>query len=440
MHTHHRRIAVELIEVGDAGYDDARRLFNGRLDRHPVAIARCARVDDVIAATQYAAERGLTLAVRGSGHGFGGQAVRDGALVLDVRAMRDVRIDARRRRATVEPGVTWAELDAATQARGLAVTGARKSTIGVVGSTLGGGSGWLERRLGLTSDNLLAAELVTAEGRLLAVGEDEHPELFWALRGAGAGLGVVTELELALHPIGPTVLGGRLLHAQERAAEALAIYRDLLVDAPDALGAGCALIRLPALPALPEPLRGRAAIGFTVCCAGDMAACERALAPLRTFAAPLEDRIAPLPYVQAQRLLDTVSPPGYRYHAESLYLDALTDTAIATLVEHAAAAPSPGEELIVLPWDAAIARGSAGPLPRRPGWSLQLLADWTDPRDDEAQLGWVHAVRAALAPPDAGGFPNFASEPDLRRTCGPQAFARLEQITHCYDPDHRFTP
>lgn len=428
-----RRFDGELIEPSDPHYDETRRLFNGRIDRRPALIARCRRVDDVLAAVNHAGERGLPLSVYGGGHGLDGAAVTDDALLIDLRPMREIQIDPRRRRATVEPGVTWGELDAATQAHGLAVTGARGPSIGVTGFTLGGGSGWLERSLGLACDNLISAEIITADGRLLTASDTEHPDLLWALRGGGAGTGVVTQLELGLHPVGPTVLAGQILHPRERAAELLALLRDFTADAPAELGIGSALVLLPDAPQLPEPLRGAPVIGCTVCFNGDPAAGERLLAPLGSFGTPIIARVAPVPYIEAQRLLS--SPSGDRYHAESAYLEDLDDTRIATLIEHAGRAQSPGSEVVLLPWTGAIHHRQDSPLPRPRGWLVHVLAHWTDSADDHHEIAWAHSTRDAIAPSSTAAFPNLSSRHHPTADFGPDASERLHAIRRHYNPD-----
>jgi FAD binding domain len=303
------RFGGELLDPSDPGYEQARRVFNGAVDRRPALIARCRRVDDVIAALAYARDRQLPVAVRAGGHGVAGHGVVDGGLVLDLRPMRRVEVDPARRRARVEGGATWAELDRATQAHGLAVTGGRNSTVGVAGVTLGGGSGWLERSLGPSCDHLVAAEVVSADGRLLSATEDEHPELLWALRGGGGNFGVVTCFTYRLHPLGPLVLGGLLLHPLERAA-------------------------------------GLAAAWF----GRDLDAGEAALRPLRAFGPPLADSVAPLPYTALQAMADPLNPPGRRHWWSAAYLPALSEGLVAALSAAITAAPGRHAVLGWCPW------------------------------------------------------------------------------------------
>jgi FAD binding domain len=428
--THH--FDGELINPSDNRYDEGRRLFNGRYDRRPALIARCRRVDDVIAAVAFAGERNLPVCVRSSGHGFGGDALRDGALALDLRPMRRISIDPQRRRAVVEPGATWGELDAATQAHGVAVTGARGASIGVVGFTTGGGSGWLERGLGLACDNLVSAEVVTGDGRLLSAAEDQHDDLLWGLRGGGPGSGVITQIELALHRVGPQVLAGQILHPISHAPDLLEFLGQYLPSTPEQLGLGAALVVLPDLPSLPPQLRGRRVIGVTACWHGDLPEGERVLRPLRKSAAPIVDRIAPMSYVEAQRLLE--SPPGHRYHSESAYFPALDDERIAQLVAHANAAKSPGDEIVVLPWTGALLRNPPGPLPRPPGWLVHILAQWRSPTDDASQQSWAQTARQAIAEADSAAFPNLCTASEDMRDFGKETARRIAHIRRNYDP------
>ncbi len=317
----------------------------------------------------------------------------------------------------------------------------------MAGVTLGGGSGWLERTLGPSCDHLVAAEVVTADGRLLAADADEHPDLWWALRGGGGNFGVVTQLELCLHPVGPTALAGQLLHPRDRAAELLALVRDVMADAPDELGVGCALAATPDLPFLPEPVRGRPVVGVTLCWCGEVADGERAIGPLRTFGPPALDSVRPMPYVDAQRLLDPLVPPGRRYQVSGTYLRALPDAAIGVLVAQAGRAPSPGIDLVVAPQGGRLARPPATASAfdahqRQAAYNTQILTGWDDPGDDEREAGWVAATRAALEPWSAGsGYLNFLGDegPDrVRAAFSPATWTRLRQVKARYDPDNLF--
>ena len=303
-----------LLTPGDAGYDEARRVWNGAIDRHPALIARCANVADVVAALRHARERGLVVAVRGGGHGVAGLAVCDDGVVIDLSAMRGIAVDPATRTACAQAGVLWGELDAATQEHGLATVGGIVTHTGIAGLTLGGGIGWLMRRHGATVDNLLAAEVVTADGAVARASADEHPELFWGLRGGGGNFGIVTSFEYGLHAVGPTVLAGPLFYALEDGPEVLRHYRDCVAQAPDELTTILTLRQAPPLPFLPAEVHGRPVVSVAVCYAGAIERGEQVLAPLRRFGAPIVDAIAPRPYVELQSVFNAGVPHGWHYY------------------------------------------------------------------------------------------------------------------------------
>jgi hypothetical protein len=330
-----------VLRSGDDGYGEARRVWNGMIDRKPALIVRCTGAADVIAAVNFAREHRLLVAVRGGGHNVAGTAVCDGGIVVDLSPMKGIRVDPVARTAWAQPGVLWGEFDHETQAFGLATPGGIVTHTGIAGLTLGGGIGWLMRKHGLTCDNLLAADVVTAAGQLLHASPQEHPDLFWGLCGGGGNFGIVTSFEYRLHPVGPQVLAGVLLHTAERAGEVLRFYRDYIAAVPDELTTIVNLRKAPPAPFLPPHLHGRPVVIIGVCYAGDIAAGERVLAPLRAFGAPLIDLIRPTAYTAHQGLFDASVPHGLRYYWKSEYLAALSDQAIDTLVAHAWQAPSP---------------------------------------------------------------------------------------------------
>lgn len=331
----------ELLTAGEPGYDERRRVFNGMIGRRPALIARCSCTADVVAAVGHAREHGLPVAVHGGGHGVSGHAVCEGGVMVDMRGMKDVRLDSGERRVYAEAGLTWGELDAATQQHGLAVTGGRMSSTGVAGFTLGSGSGWLERKHGLAADNLVSAELVLADGSVVRASEREHEDLFWGLRGGSGNFGIVTSFEFRLHPVGPIVLGGMLLHPGPRAVDVLRFFREFMAKAPDEVGAAVALISAPPAPFVPEAARGKPAAGIIVCYAGEIEEGERALAPLREFGPPVVDMIQPMPYTEAQKLIDPQAQPGRRNYWGGDFLSELSDQAIDVLCSAHAAVPSP---------------------------------------------------------------------------------------------------
>ena len=328
----------QLITADHADYDDARAVWNGAIDRHPRLIARCSGTADVAAAVRFARDHGLEVAVRGGGHNVAGTAVCDDGIVIDLSEMRAVWVEPASRTAWVQGGALWGDVDHETQVHGLATTGGIVSHTGVAGLTLGGGIGWLMRKHGLTVDNLLAAHVVTAEGEMLRVSEDEHPDLFWALRGGGGNFGVVTSFDFRLHPVGPDVLAGPILWDAADTDKVLRFYRDFVHDAPDELGTVVRFGTAPPLPVIPEDLHWRPVVIVASCYAGPMEEAEGVLRPLRAFGAPLLDLVAPTPYVDHQSGLDSTVRHGWNYYWKSTYLPELSDDLVNVITEHAFAA------------------------------------------------------------------------------------------------------
>jgi FAD/FMN-containing dehydrogenase len=465
-----RGFAGEVLAPGDPGYDDARALHNAAIDRRPALIARCAGPHDVTAGLRHARRHGLAVTVRGGGHAPGGFALADGALTLDLSPMRAVSVDPRRRIARVQGGATWRELDAAAQAHGLAVTGARMPSVGVAGFTLGSGSGWLERKLGLAADSLHSARLVTAGGDVVTASPEEHPDLFWALHGGGPGFGVVVELELGLAPVGPEVLGGILAWPAERAAEAAAAYAPLIAAAPDDLGGGFALLSGP--PFLPEPLQGASLAVILVLWTGGRREGESLLRPLRDLA-PAFDAVGPLPYAAVQGMFER--PAGVqvptRAHVDGGFLSELGPETVAAAVAASEGRPSqlvpdssagrpdgvltrtpasmpsrPGSALLLQPMGGAFARVAeeATPLGRRSApWHWQAGTAWLESADDDASRAWIANVSRALAPWSAGeSYPNFIVDADperLRAAYAPAVYEHLRSIRTAWDPNDVFS-
>jgi FAD/FMN-containing dehydrogenase len=379
----------ELVEPGDTHYDTLRQVYNGAVDRYPALIARCTGTGDVVAAVNHARDHDLEIAVHGGGHGVRGHATCDDGMMIDLRPMKAVEIDVTGRRCRVQAGVTWRELDAATQGEGLAVTGGRVSSTGVAGFTLGSGSGWLERKLGLAADNLLSAEVVLADGSVVIASEREHPELFWGLRGGSGNFGVVTTFEFKLHPVGPIVLGGMLLYPGSRAREVLSVFRDFMAEAPDELGAGAALITAPPAEFVPEAVRGKPALGIIVCYAGDIAEGERVLTTLVESAPPAANLLQPMPYTAVQQLIDPTLPPGMHNHWGGDFLATLPDEAIDALCAAASTAPSALTQVLLVPGGGQIARVDDDAMAigqREAPWNTHLITVWSDPSDGARNL------------------------------------------------------
>jgi FAD binding domain len=328
--------AGELIRPGDPGYDDARQLFNGSVDKRPALIARCTGPRDVQAALAHARGQGLPVAVRGGGHSAVGYSSCDDGIVIDTGPMKSVDIDVDGRTGRFGAGLTWGELDAATQEHGLAVTGGRVTHTGIAGLTLGSGSGWIDRKLGSTCESLISAEVVTADGRVVGASADENADLLWGLKGGGGNFGVVTEFEFRLHPVGPIVFAGMILHPRAAARELLRFYRDLMEQAPDEVGGGFALLTAPPEDFVPEEARGKPAAGLILVYVGDPEHGEETLRPLLEWGEPLVKLVQPMPYVAVQQLIDAANPWGITDYYKIDYLPELPDEAIDAAVDTAA--------------------------------------------------------------------------------------------------------
>jgi FAD/FMN-containing dehydrogenase len=430
----------ELVAPGDPTYDDARAIWNGAIDRRPALIARCRDAHDVAAALRLARERDLPIAVRGGGHGVAGLAVNDGGLVIDLEPMKGIAVDPTARRARAQGGVLWGELDAATQAHGLATVGGIVTHTGIAGLTLGGGIGWLMRRHGATVDNLGGAEMVTADGAI--VNADE--ELLWGLRGGGGNFGVVTEFEYRLHPVGPTVLAGPIYYALEDAPEALRHYRDFIAQSPDELTTIVNLRQAPPLPILPPEMHGRPVAAIIACWAGDPEQGERALQPLRRFGSPLIDLLAPRPYVELQSLFNPAVPHGWHYYWKSWELPPLTDAAIDALVAQAAAITSPRSYIIVFQLGGEMTRIGEADMAfgqRAEGHDVNINAVWLeDDPDADRHRAWARAAYAALEPHGLGRtYVNFLGDEGsdrVRAAYGAEKYARLQRLKRAYDPEN----
>ena len=432
-----------LHEPGSAEYDEACTLFNSMIERRPAAVARCAHPQDVVGALGFAREHGLEVAVRAGGHSVAGLSLVDGGLVIDVRGMAGVEVDPDARVARVGAGATWADVDRATQPHGLATTGGRVSTTGVAGLTLGGGSGWLERKHGLACDNLLAVELVTADGRIVRASEDEHPDLFWAHRGGGGNYGVVTSLEFRLHPLESEVLAGLALWPAERGPDLLALFRDVMSDAPEELGLALIYLTGPAEDDIPAHLHGQRLVAIVGMYAGSVREGEEALRAIRTFGPPEIDFFGPMAYPDFQCMID--DPPGYRNYWTAEHLADLPDDAIEVIARRSEELPAGPAQLVIAPWGGALARVSenASPLAGRDAtFVVHPFALWEDPADDERLIGWARAFRRDLADYATGAvYLNFIGdegESRVRSGFMPGSHDRLAQIKAEWDPEDRF--
>ncbi|MBX0297863.1 FAD-binding oxidoreductase [Haloarcula nitratireducens] len=437
----------DLIQPGDSDYDDARAVWNGMIDKRPALIVRCAGVADVMAAVEFARDNDLLLAVRGGGHNVAGTAVCDGGLVIDLSAMTGVRVDPEARTAWVQAGATWADLDHETQAFGLATPGGVVSDTGVAGLTLGGGIGHLRCKYGLSCDNLRSVELVTAAGEYLTASADEHPELFWGLRGGGGNFGVVTGFTFELHPVGPEVATCLVVYPGEQLGECLQAYRDYVRAAPADVSTLAFAGVIPDEELFAGDERDAFKIAFLGCHAGAVDAGTRALEPLREFATPMADVSGVMPYAEFQQLLDEDYPDGLRYYWKSLYLDGLSDAAINRIQYWAEAAPSPLSTVDVWQLGGAIAdrdgRESAF-AGRHAPYLLGVEANWEAPAADGANVEWVRDCLDDMRQFSDGSvylnFPGFLEEGDamLQTTFGP-AYERLVALKDEYDPTNLFS-
>ena len=440
-----REFRGELIRPGDPPYEAARRVWNGAIDRRPALIARCTGVADVRAAVRVARERQLMVAVRGGGHNVAGTATCDGGIVIDLSPMKGLRVDPVARVARAQPGLLWGEVDRETQSFGLVTPGGIVTHTGIGGLTLGGGLGWLIRRYGLTIDNLLSADVVTANGEFLRASADEHADLFWGLCGGGGNFGVVTSFEYRLHPVGPDVLAGVVLHPAARAREVLAFYREFVTTAPDELMTIVVLTTAPPAPFVPPPVHGHPVVIIGVCYAGPVDEGERAIAPLRQFGPPLADTIHPKPYVEHQALLDPGVPHGLGYYWKSEYVAALSDPLISALAEHAWRAATPQSYSIIFHLGGAVARENperSAFEDRRAGHAVNIDAVWTEPGQAPACISWTRNFWEAIRPYSTGRvYVNFLGEEGqdrVRAAYGDAKYDRLRALKRAYDPTNLF--
>jgi FAD/FMN-containing dehydrogenase len=430
----------ELIRPDDARYDNARRVWNGMVDRHPAMIARCSAEDDVVAALAFARERGLAVAVRGGGHNVAGNAMCDGGVVIDLSALKDIAVDPDRRTARVAPGVLLGELDHATQAFGLATPTGNVSMTGVAGLTLGGGLGWIARKHGPACDNLLSATVVTADGERVTASAEENPELLWGLRGGGGNFGVVTSFQYRLHPVGPQVIAGGVLHAFSDAPEVFRFFADFVATAPDELSVTASTFRAPpGMPISPE-LHGELVTMLAVCWAGDLDDGERALRPLRSFGRPLADLVAPMPYTALQSGSDAAYPTGQQNYWKSHFVDELNDGAIATLVEHAPRMTSPQSSFYFQHLGGAISRpgiDAAAFGHRHAVFDFAILTVWKDPAEDDEHVVWARDFAGAMAAYATGVYVNnlgVEGADRVRAAYAPATYERLVALKDAYDP------
>ncbi len=434
----------EVLLPSDAGYEDARKIWNAMIDKRPALIVRCASTPDVVRAVNFARDNSLVLAVRGGGHNIAGSATCDDGIVIDLSRMKAVSVDPGTRRATVEGGATLADFDAAAQAHGLATPLGINSTTGVAGLTLGAGFGWLSRKYGMTIDNLESAEVVTAAGQVVRASATENPDLFWALRGGSGNFGVVTRFEFRLHAVGPNVLSGLIVYPFAQAKQVLQQYRDFAAKAPDELSVWTVLRKAPPLPFLPEQVHGTEILALALLYTGEPTQGESLIEPLRKFGTPVGEHVGVQPYTAWQQAFDPLLAPGARNYWKSHNFSKLDDKLFDAVIEYIGKLPSPQCEIFF----GAIGGATTRPAPDSAAYAhrdaqfvMNVHGRWDDPADDERCMRWARDFYKASAPfASSGVYVNFltADEADRVRSAYGPNYDRLVQVKRTYDPANLF--
>ena len=434
----------QLVRPDDPSYDEHRRVWNGSIDRSPALVARCSGVADVIAAVKFARQAGLPVAVRSGGHSFPGASVCDGGIVIDLSLMKGIRVDPEARTARAQAGVLWGELDRETQAFGLATTGGIVTHTGVAGLTLGGGIGWLQRKHGLTIDQLLSVDLITAEGEFARATETENPDLFWGVRGGGGNFGIVTEFEFRLHPLGPMVMAGPVFWPMEESPKVLRFYRDWIAEAPDELMTILIHRKAPPLPFVPTELHGELVVSVVSCFAGPVEEGEKVVRPLKAFGSPVLDACQPKPYVAHQAMFDPAFPHGRWYYMRACDVAELSDDVIDLTVDHSMRIRSP---LTAFPiWQMGGAVGRVGDDEtafggRGAGHTFNITSSTEAAEGFDEEREWARAFWSALEPHHTSVYVNFLmdeGEERVREAYGAEKYDRLKQLKRRYDPDNFF--
>jgi FAD/FMN-containing dehydrogenase len=435
----------EVLLPGDDGYDQARKIWNGMLDRHPAVIVRCHGASDVMKAVNFARQHELVVSVKGGGHNVAGNAVNDCGMMIDLSKMRSVRVDPVERTARVDPGATWREFDLEAQAFGLATTGGLVSSTGVAGFTLGGGIGWLVRKYGLSLDNLRSVDVVTAEGKLVSASMSENSDLFWGVRGGGGNFGIVTSFEFQLHPVGPMVMGGLILHRGSDAEGFLRFFRDYIKSVPDDLTTLMVFITAPPLPFIPSDLVGTHMLAVAVCYVGPVEEGKKVLEPLKKFGNPVADLIEEMPYVFLQSFLDDTAPPGIRNYWKTAYLKALDDETIRTYLKFGEKIPSPMSSIHIhqLGGQMSRVRDDATAFSNRDAaFALNIVSAWLEAGDDDKNINWTRDLFNEMQKFSTGAaYLNFLGEEGQERVMaayGKEKYERLAALKKKYDPTNLF--
>jgi len=437
-------IKGSILAADDPGYAEARQIWNAMIDRRPAVIVQCALADDVPPVIGSARENNLEISVRGAGHNIAGNALCENGITIDFSRMRKVRVDAGKKRAYVEPGATLADLDLAIQAHGLATPVGINSTTGIAGLTLGGGFGWLTRKYGMTIDNLISVDLITAEGKKLRVSETDNADLFWAVRGGGGNFGVVTQFEFRLFPVGPEIVAGLIVFPFNQAKQVLTRYRRFVDSAPEDLNVWAVLRKAPPLPFLPESVHGEEVVVLPIFYAGAVAEAEKLIAPLRSFGNALGEHIGPQPYVEWQKAFDPLLTSGARNYWKSHNFTELADGALDTIIEFAGKLPSPQCEIFIGLIAGAPNRVAPGAMAyghRDAKFVLNVHGRWDEAKDDQTCIGWARDFFKASAPyASAGAYVNFMTEEESDRVAAAYGsnYERLVAIKRRYDPENVF--
>ncbi|HSF07422.1 MAG TPA: FAD-binding oxidoreductase [Methylomirabilota bacterium] len=428
----------QLLRPSDPGYDEARRVHNGLIDKRPALIARCRGLADIVDAVKLARDQKLEVAVRGGGHNVAGRATIDGGMMIDLSLMKGLHVDPKARTARAQGGLTWNEFNRETQLHGLATTGGVVSTTGIAGLTLGGGLGWLMGKHALALDNLLSVDLVLADGRILTASKDDNADLFWALRGGGGNFGVAASFDYRLHPVGPVVTGGLIAHPFSAAWDVLRFFRDVTASLPDEFTVFAGLIHAP-------DGSGTKLVALVVCHCGPLGAGESAAQPIKRFGAPAMDVIGPMPYSQINAMLDAAYPRGALNYWKSNFLSSLSDEAIRTMIDCFAKCPTPMGQLLIEHFHGAVTRvgvtDTAFPH-RAPGYNLVVLSEWMDPKANDACIAWARDSYKAMQPfMGSGRYVNYLGDDEpgepLTAAYGPN-HRRLQQVKAKYDPENFF--
>lgn len=432
---HQLNIKGKVLQAGDAEYDNARKIWNGMIDRKPALIAQCTNADDISECVKFARKHDLIVSVKGGGHNVAGNAVSDGGLMIDLSKMKAIHVDVANKTATAEPGVILREFDAATIQHGLATTSGTVSETGLAGLTLGGGIGWLMGKYGTTGDNLLSAEMITATGEQILVDKDNHPDLYWAIRGGGGNFGIVSKFKYQLHSFGPNVVGGMILYPMDQAKAVMQFYRDFARKAPDELMAYSGFIVTP--DGLPVTMVFPAWLG-------NIKDAEKNLAPLRSFGSPIADMVTEMPYTALQSALDAAAPSGIRRYWKSGYFTELSDELLDIIIKNIVTRPSPLSPFLFFHIRGAAARMAPDATAfghREDHWDSDIISQWLDAGDDEKNISWTRSFFNEIKPFTKGVYVNHlgADDGDARvKDAYGQNYERLRTIKKKYDPDNFF--